>query len=156
MLCLAYQRVDFLKQLNLFKPKRIGFGAKHLEILYGFSTTRNTLHLDFPNDRQFTADINIFKKLNLFTTMTKLETSDAVDLEDKRKKLNEACYRIKKSDSFLPKVRARPHKLYVCTLSKAFCKLINQAIRSFLKPVLSCQISQDWSEMKFLERLTYQ
>ncbi|XP_066936674.1 transient receptor potential cation channel subfamily M member 4-like [Clytia hemisphaerica] len=111
MLCIAYQRMNFLEHFNLFKPKKIKFNFEDLEILYGFGAhdgnTKSLLREEFEKGWK-DADI---PKLKLFTEMTRLNKHShaAVTMEHSRNILLRFCKRICKSEqTFLPKV---PNKI---------------------------------------------
>ena len=79
MLCIAYQRIDFLKAFKLFKPKEIEFTFKDLEILYAFGyrdgKSKELLSADYQKGAKG-ADAETFNKLKIFTQMTRLHKSN--------------------------------------------------------------------------------
>ena len=116
MLCIAYQRIEFLKTFKLFKPKEIKFTFKDLEVLYAFGyrdgKSKELLSEDYQNGAS-DADAATFNKLEIFAKMTRLhksndlkKTSNSIKMETSREILKRFSKRIQKSpESFFPKVR---------------------------------------------------
>ena len=108
LLCLAYQRVDFLKKFDLLNS-RIRFTFQDLELLYGFSIhdggTRELLRRELQNSQPLD-DTVYFDQLQLFTKMARLCKSNRakVPMETSRQTLRRFCYRIRKSENFFPTV----------------------------------------------------
>ena len=105
MLCLAYQRIDFLKLFKMFKPKEIEFTFKDLEMLYGFSHRNGKTRELFPEElKTEQADNNIIQKYELFTMMTRPHdlSKPIVPMKESRKFTNDLSSRIRKSKHFFP------------------------------------------------------
>ena len=110
LLCIAYQRIDFLEAFDLFKPKKIKLTVEDMESLYGFSVrdaaTRDLLPEDLEEKAIGISD-EARDRLSLFFKITRPHNFEkpAFKWEESRKFVYEFCERIQKSDDeFLPQV----------------------------------------------------
>ena len=110
LLCLAYQRTNFIEEYFQTHLKQIQLHFSDIEVLYGFGfndgKSREILEPYFENGFK-QIDEKTDERLGLFNAMTGRCKSikSAVDMISVRNALNALCKKMQKTEFFFPKVR---------------------------------------------------
>ena len=109
MLCLAYERVEFIETFfnNSLHEMEISFSE--LELLYGFGYVDGKsweLLKDFYYDNSKKIDEATHENMQLCIKLT--NSRRVINMETSREALNDYCERIRKSQCFFPQVKSFP------------------------------------------------
>ena len=110
MLCIAYQRIDFIKTFELFELKDIELTTEHVGLLSAFSARDGATRDMLPDNlegKMIELTDESKKKLDFFLDITRPHdrNTPAFKWDEVRKFVMRFCHRIKKSDNeFLPQV----------------------------------------------------